>query len=133
MRHVHQDLPFRRGAIGAVSLGLQWGIGLAMAIGIWTPLQAWALTVSPSAVTFQAVQGAADPPNQTINMSKSNKRSTSWIAMDNATWLLTSPGVGTITSEAQIGLVARSAGLAAGTYTATVTILSIKAGARRFL
>ena len=48
--------------------------------------------------------------------------------MDNATWLLASPGVGTITSTAQVPLAVRSAGLAAGIYTATVTITIDKGG-----
>ena len=128
MCHAHEKVTLRCGVMGAVSFRLRWGVVLALAIGIWTSPEAWALTVSPTALNFQAVQGGANPPNQIVNVSKSNTGSTSWIAMDNATWLLASPGVGTITSTAQVALAVRSAGLAAGTYTAMVTITVDKGG-----
>ena len=127
MRHSHQDSTFLR-VMGAISLRLWWGIALVLPIGPWTSSEAWALTVSPSAVTFQVVQGAADPPTQTVNVSKSDIRLTSWIATDNATWLWSSRPVGTITSTTQVPLAVRSSGLAPGTYTATVTITVDKSG-----
>ena len=34
--------------------------------------QTMVLTASPTSMTFQAVQGAADPPNQTIVLSKTD-------------------------------------------------------------
>jgi hypothetical protein len=55
-------------------------------------------------------------------VSKSNNRASSWIAMDNATWLTVSPRNGSIRRTAQVALAVNPAGLAAGTYTATVTI-----------
>lgn len=128
MCHAHQELTFRPGVVSAVSLRLWCGIGMALLIGIWTSPEAWALTVSPTAMTFQAVQGATNPPSQTVNVSKSNKRQSSWIATDNASWLSLSPGVGSITSTAQVGLTVNTAGLAPGTYSATVTILVDKGG-----
>ena len=128
MYHAHQKLTFRPGVVSAVSLRLWCGIGLALAFGVWTSPEAWALTVSPAAMTFQAVQGATNPPSQTVNVSKSNKRQSSWIATDNAPWLSVSPGVGSITGTAQVGLTVNTAGLAAGTYTATVTIIVDKGG-----
>jgi hypothetical protein len=114
--------------MGALSPQLWCGIGLALAIGIWTSPEAWALTVSPTAVSFQAVQGATNPPSQSVNVSKPNNRTTSWAATDNATWLTVSPGVGTITSTAQVAVAVNTTGLAAGTYSATVTIKVDKGG-----
>jgi hypothetical protein len=105
-----------------------WSIGLAFGIAIWTSPEAWALTVSPAAITFQAVQGATNPPSQTVNVSKSNKHQTNWTAIDNAMWLTVSPGVGTITSTVQVAVAVNTTGLAAGTYTATVTIKVDKGG-----
>lgn len=124
----NQDLIFRPGAIGAVLLRLWWGIGLAFTISIWASPEAWALTVSPAAMTFQAVQGATNPPSQTVNVSKSNRRQTNWTATGNATWLAVSPGAGSITSAAQIAVAVNTTGLAAGTYTATVSIAMDKGG-----
>ena len=129
MHQAHQDLAFRRGAMCALSLRLWWGMGLALAIGIWTfPEAAWALNVSPPAMTFQAVQGAADPTSQTVNVSKSNHHQANWTVTDNATWLAVSPGVGTITSTAQFAVAVNTTGLAAGTYAGTVTITLDKGG-----
>jgi len=128
MHQAHQDLIFRQGAIGGFSFRLWWGIGLALAVGIWTPPEAWALNVSPTAITFQAVQGATNPPSQTVNVSKPNNHQTNWTATDNATWLTVSPGVGTITRLAQVAVSVNTTGLAAGTYAATVTIMMAKGG-----
>jgi fibronectin type III domain protein/BACON domain-containing protein len=128
MHQGHQDLTFRRGVMGTLSLRLCWGIGLALAVSIWTSPEAWALTVSPTAMTFQAVQGATNPPSQTVNVSKPYNRNTTWTATDSATWLTVSPGVGAITSTAQVAVAVNTTGLAAGTYSATVTIKVDKGG-----
>lgn len=112
----------------SLSLRLWWGIVLALTIGIWTSPDAWALTVSPTALSFQAVQGASNPPSQSVNVSKGNNHSTTWTASDSATWLTASPMVGTITSTAQIAVAVNTTGLAAGTYSATVAITVYKGG-----
>jgi len=128
MHQAYQDLTFRRGAMDAFSHRLWCGIGLALAVGIWTSPEAWALNVSPTVMTFQAVQGATNPSSQTVNVIKSNNHQTDWTATDNATWLTVSPGVGTITSTAQVAVAVNTTGLAAGTYIATVTIKVNKGG-----
>ncbi|HEY6974070.1 MAG TPA: hypothetical protein VI359_07180, partial [Nitrospiraceae bacterium] len=73
MHQAHQYCIFRRGVIGALSLRLWWGIALALVVGIWTGPEAWALTVSPVSMSFQGVQGATNPPSQSITVSKGNK------------------------------------------------------------
>jgi len=128
MHQIHQVLTLRRAAVGALSPRLWCGIGLALAVGIWTAPEAWALTVSPTAMTFQAVQGATNPPSQTVNVSKPYNRNTTWTATESATWLTVSPGVGAITSTAQVAVAVNTTGLAAGTYSATVTIKVDKGG-----
>ncbi|MDZ4733692.1 MAG: fibronectin type III domain-containing protein [Nitrospirota bacterium] len=61
-------------------------------------------------------------------MSKSNDRQTNWAATDSATWVTVSPGVGSITNIASVAVAVNTAGLAAGTYTAMVTIKVSKGG-----
>jgi hypothetical protein len=105
-----------------------FAIGLALMLGISGAGEAWAITANPTTVTFEAVQGTTNPPSQTVTISKSNKRSTNWTANDNSTWLSVSPGLGSIISTAQVSVGVSTAGLAAGTYTATMTIVLNKGG-----
>ena len=127
MRRIHQDWSFR-GPEVASSFRFPLLLLLALAIGIWTSPESWALTASPTSMTFQAVQGATNPLSQTVTVFKSTSRPSSWIATDNATWLTVSPGAGSIIGTAQVVLAVNIAGLAAGTYTATVTITVDKGG-----
>lgn len=122
MIQAHQHLPFRRGALVAVSYRLCFATGLTLVMGLWTGLEVWALTANPTTVTFQAVQGATNPPSQTINMFKSGRRQRSFTARDSRGWLTVSPATGSITSSRQVALAVNTAGLSAGTYTARVTI-----------
>ena len=128
MHQTQQNVSFRRGVMCALALRLWCGIGLALAIGIWTSPEAWALTVSPTSMTFQAVQGGSNPYSGTINVSKSNNHQTTWTATDSASWLTVTPGTGSITSTALVALAVNITGLAAGTYTTTVTIKVDKGG-----
>ena len=122
MLQAHQDVIFRRDAMGAISRRLWWGIGLALMIGVWTSPEAWALTANPTAVTFQAVRGASNPPSKTVYLSRSGRRQHSWTATEYRAWLTVSPRSGSITTTTQVTLAVNTAGLAVGTYTATVTI-----------
>ena len=102
MHYAHQLLGARPRATYALSFRLSCVIVLALAIGIWISPEAWALTVSPTAISFQAVQGGTNPPSKSMSLSKGNNKPTSWTATDSATWLTVSPGAGSITSTAQI-------------------------------
>ena len=128
MRQAHQFLPFRAGAMCALGFRLSSVIGLALAVGIWAPPEAWALTVSPTAISFQAVQGGTNPPSQSLSVSKGNNKPTTWTATDSAAWLTVSPGAGSITSAAQMTMAVNTSGLGAGIYTATITINVVKGG-----
>ncbi|ULA58160.1 MAG: Fibronectin type III domain protein [Nitrospira sp.] len=118
MHQVHQDA-ILQGAMGA--LLLRWGISLALMIGVWTSCEAWALTANPTTVTFQAVRGT-NPPSQTVSLSRSGRRQRSWTVRDSASWLMISPRSGSMTTSTQMVLTVNAAGMAVGTYTATVTV-----------
>jgi len=84
---------------------------------------AWAAQVSPSALSFSAVQGGVAPTPQTVNYSKSGKREKSWTASANQAWVSMTPLSGTIATETDpITISVNTTGLTAGTHTATVTI-----------
>lgn len=103
--------------------------GLVMAvIGVATFSEAWALQVSPTSLTFQAVQGGPNPSSQVVSLSKSNARRVSWNSGDNAIWLSASPANGTMTTSAQVVVTVNTNGLAAGTYNGNVTIALNKGG-----
>ena len=89
---------------------------------------AWALTVAPTSLSFQAVQNGSNPPSQTVSLRKNNNRTVSLTSTDNAAWLSASPTTGTITNSAQISVTVNSAGLSAGSYTGTVTVTLSKGG-----
>lgn len=122
MNQVHNDLLNSRGRRGGASLGPRLGMALVLVVGLWISPEAWAVTVSPTAMTFEAVQGATNPPSQTVNVSATTKYSTFLMATDNATWLTVAPEVGPITKTSSVALAVNTAGLAAGTYSAMVTI-----------
>lgn len=105
-----------------------WALTLAVIIGCYAAPQAFALTASPTALNFQAIQGGTNPASQSVNVSKSNNKVTNWTASDSATWLSVSPGSGSITNNAQIAVTVNTAGLAAGTYSATVAVTVYKGG-----
>ncbi len=123
MRQVHQGSTFKRCEVGVPSLRLLCGLGLTLAICLWTSTEAWALRVSPRTVSFQAVQCAPNPDSQTVKLSQDEDSPTvEWTATDDANWLTVSPGVGSLGRRSQIQLSVDAIGLAPGTYTATVTI-----------
>ena len=105
-------------------------IALAFAFGIegYTGAQVFAASASPAALSFQAVQGGGSPASQSVNVSKSNKKPTSWTASDSASWVSVSPSSGTITNTSQITVSVNTAGLAAGTYSATVAVSVYQGG-----
>ena len=104
------------------------GLAVVVAMGMWTAPQAFALTATPASLSFQAVQGGTNPASQSVNVSKSNNKTTSWTASDSATWISVSPGEGSMSTAAQITVTVNTARLAAGTYSATVAVTVYKGG-----
>ena len=101
--------------------------GVILALSLLALPDAWALDATPTMLSFQAVQGGINPPSQVVNILKNNDRTLSWYSSDNTTWVSVSPTTGSITNSAQISVSVNPTGLAAGTYTGTVTV-SVKKG-----
>lgn len=81
------------------------------------------ISLSPSALSFSAVAGGTAPTAQLINLSNPSGGTLSWTTSDDAAWLTLSTGSGTTTTETDsISAAVNLTGLAAGTYTAKVTI-----------
>lgn len=85
--------------------------------------QAWALSTSPSSLSFSGTQGEATPPSQTITFWKGNDRTRNWAATPGAAWMTISPSSGTISTERdQMTVSVNLTGLSAGTYSTAVVI-----------
>lgn len=76
---------------------------------------------SPTTLSFNAPAGGANPANKTVSITNTGDAGTTlaWTATDNAAWLsVTASGTAPSTLTASID----TTGLAAGTYTGTITI-----------
>jgi fibronectin type III domain protein len=102
--------------------------GVILAVGLAAMPEASALQVSPTTLTFQAVQGGTSPPSQIVNVFKSTNHLVSWHSSEsgNATWVNVSPATGIIARSAQVSVSVNPAGLAVGTYATTVTFTATK-------
>lgn len=79
-------------------------------------------TVLPSSLTYYAVQGATNPPKQTLTFTKAPTYKATLTASDNATWLTVSPTSQSETTRATITAAVNISGRTAGTYNATITV-----------
>ena len=119
---------------GATSsaLRLRWRVCVAgLLVSLLTLVvlpAAWAVQVSPSSLTFQAVQGGPSPSSQVIDFYKKTSRQMSWASSDNAAWLSASAASGVMTTSAQVVVSVDTTGLAAGSYSGAVTITISKGG-----
>jgi len=102
--------------------------GLVLGVSVCVLPDAWALQATPTTLSFQAVQGGTSPTSQIVNVLKNNKHAVTWSGTDSAAWLSISPTSGSITGSAQISVSVDPTGLAAGTYTASVTITAAQGG-----
>jgi hypothetical protein len=105
-----------------------WYTGVVFVVSLSALPDARAFQVTPTSLSFQAVQGGTNPPSQIVNILKNNNHTLNWSSSDNATWVSVSPTTGNITNSAQISVSVNPAGLAAGTYTGTVTFTVTKGG-----
>lgn len=122
MEHTHQAAQVRHTNRHSATLWL-WPIFLVTAfVCLAVASECMALTTSPTALTFNAVQGATNPPNQTLSFYKNTSRQATLTGSDNASWLTVSPVTTPITSTAQLTVIVDTGELAAGTYNATITI-----------
>jgi hypothetical protein len=79
-------------------------------------------TVSPTSLTFYAVQGSTNPPTQTITFSKATSSTETLTASDNATWLTVSPTTTSVITSKKLTVAVNISGRTAGTYKANITI-----------
>lgn len=91
-------------------------------IGLGLASECFAFTINPTALTFNAVQGATNPPTQTLSVYRNRTNQTTLTDSDNVSWLTVSPTTTSMTSAAQLTMTVNASGLAAGTYNATITI-----------
>ena len=79
------------------------------------------IRTTPTALTYYAVQGASNPPNQTIAVSRPTTWQATFTTSDNASWLSVSPATTTITTSKTLTAAVTTKGLVAGTYKAIIT------------
>ncbi len=78
------------------------------------------ISVNPTGMSFTGTAGGANPAAQTLNITNSGAGTLNWTATSNQTWLTLSAASGTAPSSPTVSV--NTAGLAAGTYNATITI-----------
>jgi hypothetical protein len=104
---------------GVVGFGLLNGIQLTAASSP-PPPPSPALSVSPASLTFSATSGNSNPPAQTIDISNTGGGTLSWSAAKSQSWLALSATGGS--GAAVVSVQPNVSGLAAGTYTDTITV-----------
>ncbi|MGH7229356.1 MAG: BACON domain-containing protein [Nitrospiraceae bacterium] len=85
-----------------------------------TPGPAPTIGVSPTSLTFSGAQGGTNPAALTVSITNTGSGTLSWTVSDNAAWLSRSPASGTAPGNTTVSV--NTAGLAAGTYNATITV-----------
>ena len=78
------------------------------------------LSLSGSAMSFSGTAGSGNPAAQTAGVSNSGTGTMSWTTSSNQSWLAVSPASGS--DAGTISVQPNLSGLAAGTYTGTVTV-----------
>ncbi len=78
--------------------------------------------VTPTSLTYYAVQGGANPTNQALTFSRTASGTVTLTTSDNATWLTVSPATTSMTTSAKLTAAVSTSGRGAGTYNATITI-----------
>ena len=87
-----------------------------------TPPQPPALSVTPTSLSFGGTAGGADPAAKTVSVANTGGGSLSFTASDDAPWLTVTPGSGSAPRDLSVAV--DTAGLSAGTYSATVRVES---------
>lgn len=103
-------------------------IGTVLLLLVFELPVAWALDATPTSLSFNAVQGAANPTSQVVNVLKGGRSTATWKTSNYAAWLTVSPGTGTITKSTAITVSVQASGLKAGTYTTTIKVAASAGG-----
>lgn len=108
------------------ALALSWwqmlGITAFLCLGLASEGLACHLPINPTSLTFYAMQGATNPPMQTLTVRNGDTSTKTLTASDNATWLTLSPTRTTMTTSKNLTAAVNTSGRGAGTYKGTVTI-----------
>jgi len=102
-------------------------LAVTVFLGLGQAAEGLAFTVSPTALTFNAVRDGMNPSNKTLSVSRSRTNQVTVTTSDNASWLTVSPSTTSMTTKATLTVAVNISGLAAGTYNATITIKVRKA------
>lgn len=79
--------------------------------------------LSPASLSFTAIQGAGNPVAKTVTLTNTGSGTLAWSVSDNAAWLTLNATSGTTNLETDpITVTVNTAGLAAGTYNAAITL-----------
>ncbi|WP_224365429.1 S8 family serine peptidase [Hyalangium versicolor] len=78
------------------------------------------IATNPASLGFASVVGGANPASQTLSITNSGVGTLTWSAASSAAWLTVSPSSGTAPST--ITAAVDATGLAAGTYSAAITL-----------
>ena len=108
----------------ASTTSLIWQV-LGITLCIWLGLVSEGVAshaVSPTSLTFYAVQGATNPPTKTLTFTKVTTTKVTLTASDNSTWLTVSPSSQSVTTRGTITVAVNISGRTAGTYSATITV-----------
>lgn len=107
----------------ALSWFLQIGTITFICLGLASEgLATHLVSVTPTSLTYYAVQGASNPPSKTITVSRPYSSSATLTASDNRSWLTVSPTSTSMTSSKNLTVAVNTSGRGAGTYNATITI-----------
>jgi Viral BACON domain len=114
--------------MGLPSLAHMTGAVKVLTIGIlllWAPVNSFAISTSPAALSFSGTAGSANPPAQAITFWKGGDRTKDWTVSASTPWISVTPSSGTIATEQdQIAVSVNLSGLSAGSYSSSVIILT---------
>lgn len=85
-----------------------------------------AISLSPTAIAFSATQGGSNPAARTVSIANSGTGTLNWSVSTTSGWLLLSPTSGSAPDSFTVTPII--AGLAAGTYSTTVTVAGTGTG-----
>src|SRR5262249_11721870 len=77
--------------------------------------------LAPTSLSFSTTQGGTNPSAQTVSINNAGTGTLNWNATSTASWLSVSPASGT--GPGSLAATANVTGLAAGTYTGSITVI----------
>ncbi len=106
-------------ATGATPVSVPVAFTVTAVVSTVTP----SISLSPTSLTFAATQGTANPAAKTLNITNPGTGTLTWSIADNANWLTVTPASGaTTTGTSPVTASVNTAGLVAGSFTATITV-----------